>query len=192
MASPDDETRYVAAAVVLHWTIAALIVVQVVLGWWLNEWAPDHSPIQAKITSFHVSIGLTVLLLVLARIGVRVMHRPPPPPVASPAWERMAAGLTHALFYVLMLILPLTGWAIVTVRAKPIQFWGLPWPYLPGVAAVLGSPVSKATRHALAHLHVYILIWIVILTLALHVSAALWHQFVRRPVLPRMWLRAAR
>jgi len=185
----EAEIRYSNAAIFLHWTIAALIVVQVLLGWWLNEWVPDHSPIQAQITSFHISIGLTVLLLVLVRIGVRLTHRPPSPPAGTPRWERLLTALTHTVFYVLLLVLPLTGWAMVTLRGKPIQFWGLPWPSLPGVGALLGSPAPKAVRHGLQHLHVYILIWVVVLTLALHIAGVIWNEIKKRPGLRRMWPR---
>lgn len=188
MATFGSDQRYRRAAIILHWTIALLIIVQVFLGWWLNEWVPDHSPIQDQITAVHISVGLTILLLVLARIAVRLVHRPPPPPAGTPAWERILSSFTHLVFYALMLALPLTGWALVTIHKEPIHFWGLPWPRLPGVDALLGAPAPKATHRALQHIHVYILIWIVILNLALHVAGALWQQFAGRRVLQRMSL----
>jgi cytochrome b561 len=178
--------RYSAAAIVLHWTIALLILVQIALGWTMNEWLPDHSPRQAFVEGVHISLGLTILLLVLVRIGLRLVRRPPPLPLGMPAWERALATASHLLFYILLLILPLTGWALVSLSAHPISFWGLPWPHLPGVGALLGSPAPKAVRHQLSHIHVYILIWIVLLNLALHVAGALKHQFDGRPVLWRM------
>jgi cytochrome b561 len=65
-------------------------------------------------------------------------------------------------------------------------FWGLPWPHLPGVHAVMGNPVPRASRQALKHIHVYIMIWIFFVNLTLHVAGALKHQFDGRPVLWRM------
>jgi cytochrome b561 len=184
-----SDQRYTRTAIILHWTIALLIIVQVFLGWWLNEWVPDHSRIQDQITDVHVSLGLTILLLVLVRIGIRLAHRPPPPPASSRAWERVLGSLTHLLFYALMLILPLSGWAMLSAESSdPIHFWGLPWPHMPGVATLLGSPAPKPVRHALMHFHVYIQIWILVLTFALHVAAAIWHQVAGRPILQRMWL----
>jgi cytochrome b561 len=183
-----SDQRYARAAIILHWLIALLIVIQVFLGWWLNEWVPDHSPIQDKITGVHISVGLTILLLVLARIVLRLVHRPPPPPAGTRPWERILASFTHLLFYALMLVLPLSGWAMVSMGHHPIHFWGLPWPHLPGVGRVFGSPAPKGVHKALMHVHVFILIWILVLTFALHVAAALWHQFAGRPILPRMWL----
>jgi cytochrome b561 len=134
----------------------------------------------------HISVGLTILLLVLARIAVRLTHPAPPLPAGIAPWERILIGASIVLFYLLMLALPLTGWALVSLRPKPIGFWGLPWPHLPGVGQLLGSPAPKPVRHELSHIHVYILIWIVLLNLALHVAGALKHQFDGRPVLWRM------
>ena len=186
----DADRRYSQAARVLHWAIALAIGVQLALGWIMNEAVPDHSPTQASIEAVHISLGLTILLLVLIRIGVRLTHRPPPLPPGMPAWERWLASAAHVSFYGLMLALPLTGWALVSIGARPISVWGLPWPHLPGVTAVLGSPVTRATRHQLAHIHVFIMIWILVVTWVLHVAGALKHQFDGRPVLWRMtWMK---
>ncbi len=173
-------------AVLLHWVIAAAILTQIGLGWYMNEVLPDHSPAQAAVVGIHISLGLTILLLVLIRIAVRLMVRAPALPMGMPAWEKLLANASHLLFYALMLALPLTGWALVSLGGRPIQIWGLPWPQLPGLDLLFGSPTPKPVRHLLSHIHVYILIWIVLINLALHVAGALKHQFDGRPVLWRM------
>ena len=117
---------------------------------------------------------------------MRLANPPPPLPRDISAAERYLAHAVHLLFYLLMLALPLTGWALVSLGARPISFWGMPWPHLPGVGAMFGSPAPKPVRHALAHVHVFILIWIVVINLALHVAGALKHQFDGHPVLWRM------
>jgi cytochrome b561 len=178
--------RYSAAAIWLHWTIAILILGQIALGWVMNEAIPDHTPNQEFLEGIHISLGLTILILVLARIGIRLTHRPPPLPSGMPAWEKLLSGLVHLLFYGLMLVMPLTGWALVSIGNHPISFWGLPWPHLPGVHALMGDPTPKASRQALKHFHVFIMIWIVLGSLVLHVAGALKHQFDGRPVLWRM------
>jgi cytochrome b561 len=177
---------YDRVAIGLHWTIALLILIQIGLGWCMNEALPDHSPAQAWVLTLHISVGLTILLLVLARIGVRIVRPAPPLPADLALWERIAARASHLLFYLLMLALPLTGWALASLGTRPIAFWGLPWPRLPGMAQLLGSPAPKAVRHELSHIHVYILIWIILINLALHVAGALKHQFDGHPVLWRM------
>jgi cytochrome b561 len=111
----DAARRYGQLSIALHWTIALAILVQIGLGWCMNEALPDHSPAQAAVQAIHVSLGLTILLLVLVRIGVRLTHPAPPPPSDLAAWERILAQASHILFYVLMLALPLTGWALVSL-----------------------------------------------------------------------------
>jgi cytochrome b561 len=184
-AGAAGDRRYGAASIVLHWTIAALILTQIGLGWYMNEVLPDHSPAQAAVQSLHISVGLTTLLLVLVRIGVRLAHPAPPLPAGFPLWERILARTTHVLFYLLILALPLTGWAMVSLRKPPISFWGLNWPRMPGLAPFAGQ-AHRAFQHGLQHVHVYILIWIVLINLALHVAGALKHQFDGKPVLWRM------
>ncbi len=179
------EQRYGAVSIALHWIIAALIVVQVGLGWYMNEGLPDHSPAQAQIETLHISVGLTILLLVLVRIGVRLAHPAPPLPADMPTWERLLARGTHVLFYALLLVLPLTGWAVASVRPAAVHFWGLPWPKLPGLGFLM-TPDHKAWRRELTHIHVYILIWLAVLNLALHVAGAIRHQFIGHSVLWRM------
>jgi cytochrome b561 len=184
-APASSEARYGAVSIALHWIIAGLIVIQVCLGWYMNEVLPDHTPAQAQIETLHISVGLTILLLVLVRIGVRLTHAVPPLPADMARWERLLAQSTHIVFYVLMLALPLTGWALVSVRPDAVHLWGLPWPKLPGLGFLM-TPDHKAWRRELAHIHVYILIWLVVLNLALHVAGALRHQFVGHSILWRM------
>jgi cytochrome b561 len=102
-------------------------------------------------------------------------------------WERTLAGAGHVLFYVLMLALPLTGWALVSAHAGGlVAFWGLPWPQLPGIAQ-LGGANPRPLRGALQLYHTDLLIWVVLANLALHVAGALTHQFDGHPAPRRMW-----
>ncbi|MGH6958114.1 MAG: cytochrome b [Caulobacteraceae bacterium] len=178
-----DGDRYALAAIVLHWTIALMIVVQLFLGWWMNEWVPDHSRIQDQIQWVHVSLGITILILVLIRIAIRIAVPPPPVPADIPGWERPLINFTHSLFYVLLIVLPLTGWALISLSKEGPSLWGLPWPRLPGLGFLAHN---KPWRHDLKSIHTYWLIWIVLLNLALHVAGALRHQFDGHPVLWRM------
>jgi cytochrome b561 len=180
-----DERRYGNVAAGLHWIIALLILVQIGLGWTMNEWVPDHSPIQRSIEGVHISLGLTTLLLVLVRIGWRLAKPNPPFPVDLAPWERALATASHLVFYLLILALPLTGWAMVSLHNGPISFWGLPWPHLPGVAHLAGAN-PRPFRKSLQLIHTNWLIWVVLANLALHVAGALKHQFDGHPVLWRI------
>jgi cytochrome b561 len=180
-----EDKRYSAVAMTLHWTIAALIVIQLCLGWYMNEIVPDHSPAQDRVQDIHVTVGLSILVLVLVRIIWRLTHRAPPLPAGMPAWERWLAHIVHFLFYLLMLAMPLTGWALVSVRHEGIPFFGLAWPAMP-VLDHLGKTDARAIGGQLKHIHIFILVWVVLINLALHVAGAIKHQFDGRPVLWRM------
>ena len=181
------DVRYSRVAIAFHWALAFLILLQIVLGWWMNEWVPDHSPAQKTIEGVHNSTGLTILILVVARIAWRLAHRPPLLSPYTPMWERWLSRSVQWLFYILMLALPLTGWAMVSMhKSGSISFWGLPFPQMPGMAT-LGGANPRLLRGALQLFHTNILIWVVLANLALHVAGALKHQFDGRPVLQRMW-----
>ncbi|MGQ3026485.1 MAG: cytochrome b, partial [Sphingopyxis sp.] len=98
--------RYGRVARALHWSIAVLLLVTIPIGLY-------HDALMKRldgVMQVHKSIGFTVLALSILRIGWRLTHRPPPLPTGMPNWERAAAKANHALFYTLMLVMPLTGW----------------------------------------------------------------------------------
>lgn len=178
-ASPTAHDRYTTVAIWLHWTIAALVLTNVGLGL-----AHDHvsRAVSGQMMWWHKSFGITVLLLTLARLGWRLTHRVPPLPDYLPVWEKLVARATHWAFYILMLALPLSGWAMMSasVRNQPIPFYGLHWPRLPFLVD-MAAPARKAASHQLGDWH-SLLGWTAIALIALHVLAALKHQFWNKDV----------
>ncbi|MEG3088010.1 cytochrome b [Sphingomonas sp. PB4P5] len=168
--------RYHQVAIWFHWAIALLVLANLALGL-LHESLFDGI---AWVMPVHKSIGLTVLALTLGRIYWRLTHRPPPLPTGVAPWERTVAGITHFLFYVLMLALPLSGWAMVSGSAKrrPLDFFGLvDVPFLP-VGPAVGNAAGNA--HGL-------LGWVMLALVVLHAGGALRHHFLLRDtVLARM------
>ena len=168
--------RYSRGAIWFHWSIASLIIVNLAIGL-LHESLLDGVP---GIIPLHKSIGLTVIVLTLWRIVWRLTHRPPPHPASMHTWERLAAGAAHLGLYVLMLALPLTGWAMVSrpLKRRPLDFFGLfDVPYLP-VTQDAGTVARNA--HGL-------LGWVLLALLVIHVAAALRHHFLLRDtILSRM------
>ena len=170
----------------LHWVLAVTLAGQVLLGWYEQDGVPDHSPAQDVVLSFHMSIGLTILVLSLVRLALRLTHPAPPLPAGIPAWEAVLAKATHVLFYLLMLGLPLTGWVLASMGRAPIPFWGVfHVPHLP-VAGLIAPDQRRAAHHAVETFHGSMLVWIGIALVALHVAGALKHQFDGKPVLWRM------
>ena len=177
--------RYCIVAQSFHWIIAALILANLMLGWRMVR--------EAGLTKFemiqvHKSIGITILLLSALRLVWRLLVPPPPLPITLKLYERVLAKGVHWSFYVLMIGLPLSGWAMVTVSPLkiPTLLYGvIPWPAIPGLAT-LPAESSKALGANFGTSHA-IMTWIMWSLIALHLGAALKHRFVDRDqVLQRM------
>src|SRR5438445_9803469 len=92
--------RYSTLAIVLHWLIAAAIVLQIVLSTRMDG---PRTPQSFAVTQLHKSIGVTILLLSLARLGWRLAHPPAPLPSTMARWERELSRVVHVGFYVIMI-----------------------------------------------------------------------------------------
>ena len=108
--------RYANVAVAIHWLSAALILTQIYLGFTFGDY-PKGSVERTQLFTWHKTVGVTILLLALARLAVRLIDAPPPYPQDFPKWERRVAVWTHRLFYFFMIALPVTGLAFVSKRA---------------------------------------------------------------------------
>ena len=180
-----DSARYSTIAMVLHWLIAGAIVLQVVLA---GRMEGPRTPTSFAVTQLHKSIGITILLLSLARLAWRLIHPPAPLPTTMARWEVVLAKLTHVGFYVVMIAMPLTGWIMVSasrIELPTLLYGQIPWPNLPlahlAPAAKKGWHAFGETGHGLIAKLIYVL-------LALHVAGALKHQLFSKdePVLGRM------
>lgn len=168
--------RYSALAMLLHWAIALLLLFQIGLGWALEDLA--KGAMQFAGYQFHKSIGITILLLSVARLAVRLM-RPRPAPVPDGKVQMLLASVVHGLLYAVMIVGPLTGWIIVStakVRLQTMLFGTVPWPDLP-VGQGLHEPAEVLHR---------VLGAVGIALIVLHVAGALYHHFKREDVLGRM------
>ena len=178
-----SQTRYTTVAIVLHWTIAVLLVLQIIGGWVAEDVLKGAAKFQAF--QIHKSMGLTILLLTFARLAWRLGHKPPPPPAGMPDWQKAAASAVHVGFYVLLIAIPLSGLVLISSSSYVVKtmWWGLVQvPELP----LRGLENSKAIHDAAGNAH-SLLVWGTIVLWALHVGAALKHQFVDRDgVLGRM------
>jgi cytochrome b561 len=172
-AGNEQRSTYTKVAIALHWIIAGAIVLQILGGWQME----DLKGVE-KFAAFqtHKSLGLTILILSVARLLWRIANPPPALPEGMKAWEVFAAKFTHVAFYFLMIGIPIGGWIIISTAPYNIatNWWGLfEWPRLP----LADLPFRKAlnevakTGHGAAA-------WGVIGLLVLHVGAVLKHMFI--------------
>lgn len=177
-------SRYGAVAILLHWLIAGLILANLALGWRMSALTGLR---QFEIIQLHKSIGVTVLVLSVARLAWRLAHPPPPYPPGLARWERWSATAVHRGFYLLMLGLPLTGWIMVSASplALPTLLYKmLPWPHLP-ILSGLPLATKRAVESAAEGTHVA-LAWTMAALVALHLGAVAKHVLRRDAVLFRM------
>jgi cytochrome b561 len=117
--------QYGPVAMILHWWIAAMIVLQFVLARLVESAADAGSEAQElALLANHRSVGITILLLAIVRLGWR-LYQPPPPPLPMPPWQARAAAINHWSFYVLLFLLPVTGWLMSSADAAPVHWFNL-------------------------------------------------------------------
>lgn len=173
---PPLVQRYDRTAIALHWITALLIVANLTLG--LSMVPLPISPRKLQWYLWHKSIGITILLLTSARLGWRALH-PPPPLVPMPRWQRRVSSLSHAALYVLLFLVPVSGYLYSSATGVQVVWMGMvPLPDL--------VPKDKALGDTLRIVHVTLNSLLVAVVLV-HVAAALRHHFVDRDtVLIRM------
>ncbi|KVC90012.1 cytochrome B [Burkholderia ubonensis] len=168
---PAAPARYTSTAIALHWLIALLIVCGFALGWVMTD-IPGFTPTKLKYFSWHKWIGVTVSALAAVRVLWRATHMPPPAPAGMPALQRIAAHGVHMLLYVLMIVIPVTGYLYSSASNIPVVYLGIvPLPRL-----IDPDPALKETFKTLHVSLNYILLALV----ALHVLAVAKHQLLDR------------
>ncbi len=170
--------HYDAGARSFHWIIVGLVLVTVPVGIAMNDLVAE-GPVQDALYVIHESIGVTILCLMLLRLAWRLGHGAPAPAAELSPLEVAASRAVHALLYLVLLAMPISGYLLVVAGDYPLSYFGLF-----NVPRLVGKdePLSKFAENA--HLTLQ---WVVYALVALHVAAALHHHFLRRnTVLRRM------
>lgn len=174
------DQRYNRTARVLHWLIALLLLGQFVFGWWLGD-IPRNTPARGYFVNFHKSTGMLLGLLILLRLGWRVMHAPPALPAVMAQWQRKLATASHHVMYLCMVLMPLSGYIASNFSRHGVKFFNAvtlpPWGPDDKQVYALFNQIHKTTAALLLAL------------LVLHVAAAIWHGLRRDGIFSRIWLR---
>ena len=152
----------------LHWLMAICIIAMLFIGVGMVS---TIKPQYLTLVSIHKPLGITILVLAVIRLIVRWRDGAPPLPVDMPEPMKLAARLSHAVFYVLMIAMPLIGWAMLSAADYPVIVAGL---HLPAIV----SP-NPALHSALWKTHQFLAFSFFALIL-LHLAAGLFHKLVRR------------
>ncbi|MEP6482817.1 MAG: cytochrome b [Rudaea sp.] len=178
----SDREHWGGLAKFFHWTIVLLILMQGTVGLVMVD-LPKRPNI-IPVFTFHKSVGLTILALAVLRLAWKLFDRRPNPPASMPRPHVVFAHLGHVLLYVLLFLVPLSGWWFDSVSAlRPLYWFGLfEVPHLGGP-----DPSLPDLKEVAAGRHEF-LFWTLVVVAAGHAVAALYHQFVMKDgVLARMW-----
>lgn len=166
IAAGDVGTDYDDVTVGLHWATAILVVIQFLLG---VTWDYFPKPTVGEMQSLHISLGIALTAVILARIAWRLIPGHQRPAIVS-GWVKVASKSVHYLLYLLLIVQAGLGFAWRWAQDHPASFFGLV-----GIPNPLG-PIDKPTRHLIANLHDYVAWTIVIIAFA-HALAALYHHY---------------
>lgn len=169
--------RYTKTAKGLHWLMAVLFFGMLGLGFYMQ--GLPLSPDKLKLYSWHKWVGVTVFLLALFRIAWRVTHQPPPLPGSMPRLMQIAAYAGHHMLYMLMFLIPLSGWLMSSAKGFQTVWFGiLPIPDLIEKNKLLGD-LLQTVHVSLNYLFIAVLVG--------HIGAALKHHFIDKDdILTRM------
>ena len=175
------DTTYNSVAKILHWVIAILVLGLLVLGWTMTQDSLPHGPLKRFLYQMHQSFGITVLGLSVLRLMWMLINPPPPLPEEGLARSEInTIKVTHFCFYLLILGIPLTGWAWNSTAIHNLMVFDVHLPnipYFPDVQDKMGL------IHTILGVH-SALSYTFVLLLFLHVGAALKHTSILRRIVP--------
>ncbi|TWT21185.1 cytochrome b [Luteimonas marina] len=173
--TPD---RWGAVSQSFHWLIVLLILALAIVGLTMGEL--PRTPKYFWVYTAHKSMGITVLALMLLRLGWRLYAGAPKPVAGTPTWQAAIAAVTHWALYALALAIPLSGWLYDSASGlRPFRWFGLF-----DVPKLVGPNEWLADQARDAH---ELLFWVLVVLVAAHAGAAFYHHlFQRDDTLARM------
>ncbi len=151
----------------LHWIIGVGIIAMLGFGYYME--GLEFSPTKLTYYGWHKSIGIIILALVIFRIYVRLRTKTPPLPRHMTRWQRVASHTSHALLYMMMLYMPLTGWLMSSSAGYDVSVFGSP---------TLPNLVSKNKELSGLFNQMHELgLWVFGALIIIHAAAALVHHF---------------
>lgn len=166
----NTKNRYGIVSIIIHWLMALFLIMLIILGLYMVA-LPDvgFDVSKIKLIFWHKELGMIALALVILRFIWRLGNIVPLLPPSIPAWQKIAARTVHFSFYGFMFALPISGWMMSSVAGFPMTFLGI-------------IPLPNLVQPNIYDVQMYINIhkWLaygLIVTISIHISAALLHHF---------------
>jgi cytochrome b561 len=177
IAAGDEGIRYDNVAIALHWAVALLVVVQFVMA---LTWDWFAKPTRQGLESIHISLGVLLTALILARIGWRLVPGHQRSSLQA-GWVRIASKGVHYLLYVLLIAQAALGFGFRWAQGHAVSFFGLF--EIPGPYGELERPVRRLLHEG----HEWIG-WAIVIIAFGHALAALYHHYVLKDALLKRML----
>lgn len=185
MENSNSPARFTGTAIALHWIMAVLFIFMIGLGLYMAD-LPNTDPNRFALFQLHKSIGITILALVIIRMLWRALHTVPTLPAHMNGFERFMSHVTAYGLYAALILMPLTGWAIVETSKYNLPTVIFNFLTLPRLTFISESPSKEIIHEASENIH-SLIAWIAIGLISLHFLGAMKHQFINRDdVLKRM------
>lgn len=175
MTAHNTEQLWGSVTKALHWSIAALIIGNSAVAQWistLDPSIPGEPELWRFLVPLHKSVGLAALLLIVIRLGWSVTGTRPGLAAGQPHWQHNLTHTVHMLLYIMMLIMPLMGFAASAATGSEFEFFGL---FV--VPNVIEENKTVATVTYWVH---FVTGWMMAGLVALHAAAAFWHHFIKK------------
>ena len=159
----------------LHWSVALLVFSEFIIGWTMPS--VQQTTVPSGSVRWHLSVGAAILALVQAQVVCRLIFERDPS--SGSRSFRPMSSMAPLCLYVMMLAVPITGWADSSSRGWIVRLFGLLYyPLITGRNSSVGKALGAA--------HGW-LAWILLSLAVAHIAWALFHRFVLRDdVLGRM------
>jgi cytochrome b561 len=153
----------------MHWLMAIMVLAMLFIG---VTMVSTLKPRFLTLIAIHKPLGIAILVLALLRLGVRLWRGAPPWPSDLSSIQLVAAKLSHAVLYTLLIAMPLIGWGMLSAGGYPIVLFG-------SVRLARILPQNDQVYAALRTAHT-LLAYMFFATILLHIAAALFHVLIRR------------
>lgn len=163
----NTHKTYGSIAIFLHWGMGIAIVAMFALGFWMVDLAYYSSWYQTA-PAWHKAVGIILTLVLLARLGWKIFN-PHPDDSSLRSYERLIARISHALMYVLMGGVMVSGYFISTLDGRSLDMFGLF-----SLPALVENRAMEKLSGDIHYWSTYLLMGLVVI----HALAAFKHHFI--------------
>lgn len=151
---------------IIHWFMALLIISLLFIGFIMHDLQNEY---RYAVYNLHKSFGILVLMFLFVRVAARLKYRAPAMSKKFKKWEVNISKSMHFLFYILMFLMPLSGWLMSNAKGYGVKLFGLEMPFIVGKNKFIGD---------IAHDMHGVIAWVLVVMIILHILAIIKHYLI--------------